>query len=336
MGNIDVREYLIDLDRKKQLPRNGNGVFVQDDSIIRPNPYRVPMGSMLDSSNKIRRYIFDRTNMFVKEYVERDNIEDGMWRVNALSEMTVSDIFAKLGVNTVKPYPLQLKPKRNGKIPPYATATQDLNRLKGLYVRSGYDYSLEEYDLTRMGCPDENASAFDILLNPNVREECLKYMTPECYDDFINLYLAGTLCTAWDRRNANYFFCKTPNASKQESVISVDNESTLIADSAAQRDMRLRDRVSDVMNWQQASWGPHDSFDMQTQMQRLNEIRRLLHNGKFGPSQERLIKKFLNMDVPGLITNIYNKYGIKTSYFAQKFYDVFSAVAEREQSILSK
>lgn len=132
-----------------------------------------------------------------------------------------------------------------------------------------------------------------ILYDPRIREEYLKIMTPECFDEFINMMLVDELHTEFDRHSRNYYFYKSNDSEKFEGIIPIDNEASNIVIAPAPRNKaRLMSYIKEPYK-AQTPFGTRDYFSYS---KRIRQIQLLIQNGLLNENNIEMIRKALNDD----------------------------------------
>jgi len=141
---------------------------------------------------------------------------------------------------------------------------------------------------------------WNFLQREDVRSACLEIMTPECYDEFVNMFLIDELRTEEDRHNANFFLYKTSDSNKYNGVIPIDHDNSNIILS----DIRDRDDFyNNYLKSYYSSYTPSMQIDNENYRTRHLLLRHLLQSGNLSDNNVRALKEALEFDYPQEIKN---------------------------------
>lgn len=339
MGNIKVREYLTRF-KRRGLPEDSNKVFIEDGERIEDK------GTVIGAHNRnnVNRYLMDKRLMYVKDYGETD------WTPWSVMECLTGHVYNDLGVNSSLGYPLR---RSNGNL---AIATQDVSHLgKWIKDKETNVVSLEEIVgeifkrtepfkmLNREKLKMYNINHYDYqktnmwgcVLNPAFRKEMLEYMTPQCYEDLKNMYVLDVIMGNPDRHYLNYFLTKKKGGDKWQSVIAFDNESNIYRDTLKE----FRGTPKEIYNLAHSTvsnfYTPQLVKDGITHVERLDDLRNHVVNGKFNRSQYELLERMVNYDLPSKMNTMYKVHDIKGKD-VNKLKDVVSMAWETNQKMIDK
>ena len=335
MGKIEVREYLTDFDRRN-LPTDDTGYWKEDGKRI------IEKGEVLGrkNRNKVYNYLVDKRHVFAKSYGDKD------WTNRAVLEALMGHVYNDLGVNSSEGYPLR---RANGDL---AIATQNVSHLgrwvidKDTQVKSVEEVlgtifrQTDAYKVLRQeNLKSLNTQNYDyrktemwgVILEPSVRQELLKHMTVQCYEEIKNMYLLDVIMGNPDRHYLNYFLTKKKGDKKWQSAIAFDNESSIYRNCV--RDFRCgnaKDIFAISENIVTNFYTPQLVTDAKTHAERIQDVCDLIAQGKFTKYQYKLLTDILGYDLPAKISQMYKKYGIKNPD-AQKLRDVMSYAWDEHQ-----
>ena len=126
-------------------------------------------------------------------------------------------MFNDIGIPTPPVYlAIQENPDQQTKL---QTITQSISRIPNLEVIQASQFY--GYALSKFG---ENTHKWAILNNEEIKNYFLSIMTPECFDDFISLFLVDEIRTERDRHAMNYFFYRQKGGKLFEGIIPIDHD----------------------------------------------------------------------------------------------------------------
>jgi hypothetical protein len=123
-----------------------------------------------------------------------------------------SKMYNDLGILNPPVLPLQ---KGND----YKTFTQDLKTLKNLEIT-------QACDVPQLGYLHKHrliTYKWQVLHNQRLRDYYLSFMTEECFNELVSLFLVDELKTDNDRHNENFFLYKKRTSDKYEGVFAIDS-----------------------------------------------------------------------------------------------------------------
>ena len=182
MGKIKVKDYLLDLEKRK-LQREPDGFYSSKDEKV----------SDIQQDNRFMTCLIDGVPFVLKKgSFERFSLAD------FITELHMGGVYNDLGVNSAEYYPMYLYNDQHN----YRTvqlASQDLKKLDGIELvtpRAILD------NIFTFGYTD----SWKVLYSFKIKDQLLEYMTEECFDKMIQMFLLDTLTAQGDRHNKNFFF----------------------------------------------------------------------------------------------------------------------------------
>lgn len=173
-------------------------------------------------------------------------------------------------------------------------ATQDVNSLGG---HTAVIASKSQIEQVSKLCHTGDTTPWYWLSNKALKSKLLSFMTPECYEELVSVCLLDEIRTECDRHPRNFFLIKHKGAKKFENVVPIDNEFAEIAYSS----MSTKSVFDMFLNYQYYSETPLGSFVVGSFAERMDHIKKLLHDGKLTTAQISLVTKELKYDLPKAI-----------------------------------
>ena len=287
-------------------------VFCEDGESIREDK----SGDEITNKYNFYNYFMGKNQMVVKTDFYTDE-----WSNDSILEITSGDYFNAIGVPSVEAYPLiirQTNPAFGGNKNLYKSiATHNLNAIKNLDVALATDViGLANGGIMVNDC-------WRVLKKNKYKQMLLHIMTEECFNDWINLFLADKLGTYKDRSSYNYFFYKSKGAEKWEGVIAIDNARTQLGEVA----------YTTMNNWRKKYCLIKEPFRVCTPLREVNfsshedsiyEINELIDEGVFTESQIDLIRKAVDYPYAENLRDVCEEYGL----FGQDLYEWASRLWE--------
>ncbi len=197
-----------------------------------------------------------------------------------------------------------------------------------LFTTIGYlDDVVHEYNLT------SRQVRWLPLYDPNVKAMFLSMMTPECFDNYINMLLVDTLRTESDRHYQNFFFYKTDNSEKFCGIIPIDHEFihiyTVYFNSSFTFDRFINTELM----------APSTIITLKTHAShknRLLDICNLIQDGVLSQNNIQTLKKAIEYEFPKDILEECKKYKLTCQEDRELVYEPIAKLWEYNHSILSK
>ena len=137
-----------------------------------------------------------------------------------------------------------------------------------------------------------------VLYESSMRNRFLQFVTPECLDKLISVFLVDDLRSDNDRKTDNYFLVKTPGSELWEDIVPIDLENMIVYNHHAMT-------KSDFEAFKFAPYTsatPHGKLVRNWSYQgEINEIKELLEDGVLSENNISALKNALNYDLPGAI-----------------------------------
>ena len=279
--NKNVYDYFKDLE-KSRLDKDHNAILSSSNEIVYPSKFIQVAGAT-----------FDDTPCIIK----------GWKGVQSIHSLSAPQLYNGIGILT-PPVTLVRTPdtRVDDPITRLHTAQQDITSVKDLVATIGS----EIYDKHAIDFPPTIMDKWEILYDRSIQEVFLQFMTPECLEEFIGLYLVDELLTEKDRHSGNYFFVKSPNAEKYEAIVAIDNSYVSI--------LNIKNVTNIVDNPLGGKWGfkeflksfyssatPLDTTDFYSYNSRMRELRDLLFYDKLTAKQIALLRSTIKSDYPKAI-----------------------------------
>ena len=258
--------------------------------------------------DNILSYLYGDHVMCVKEISRYDS------KYRDVFESVSGDYFNKNGSLSVVGYPSEIslqgiftKQIRDH----FAIATHNLKAIKGIEVcpagevlfANGQPYN---------SLPNDN---WYLLGESKLKNYIMKIMTPECFDEFIKLFLADKIGTYNDRHVCNYFFYRRKGATMWEGVIAIDNAMTSIGELS---EVKLDDDSFDkFLNQELTMFTPQGKKNTNSHIENLKEINELLQSGQLTSSQIEMLKSIKKYPYEEKLKKSCMKYNI----YAGNLYD---------------
>lgn len=287
--NKQVFDYFEDLDKKKLIKNKKHFIFEDD---------RVVTTVTLDKhGNPKSSLTIDEIPYFVKS----NNFE------YSIIDIASSAMYNNIGITNPPIYIFSHQPVESQNSPLGHTVTQDVNSVKNkLFVVADKLLSQEDIKSLRIDCSNKWAP----LYNSNFQKIFLKYMTKECFDQLIGLFLVDELRSEQDRHENNYFFYKTTGAEKFEGVMPIDHEYASIL-------LHNVQNKNDFFSFLYSNYHTPTilgNIDNGCYKKRINDIKELLQDQVLSQTQIELLKRALNYNFPKEVKNaskqLYNNNGI--------------------------
>lgn len=125
-------------------------------------------------------------------------------------------------------------------------------------------------------------------------QEFLKFMTPECFEQFQNMFLVDEMRTDVDRHRKNYFLYKRPGSDKYEGIIAIDLEQMIIFNYCGTK----KDDFSSFLLYPYQGATPQGASDEVCYYQRANDIRELIQDGVLSFGNINTLTNVLKYDFP--------------------------------------
>ena len=289
--NIRVKDYLEDLS-KCNLPRE-NGVILLDNSAF-VDDYQ----SDVHLKHNVLATIIGDKSYFTKFTNHTSIFSD---QICENSEVVNSSVYNELGVNCADYYPIIMRTEIGSRvINTPGIISQDLKGICGYSVVIPLQTAMYQDCVASSGGEIINNNYWTIL---KMKDRLVgKYMTEECFNELVNMFLLDVFSTQRDRHYANYFLYKGEGEPLWQGVIAIDNALTLQtthydrASSAKQLCEQIWEHKYSLMRTFQ------NTSNMQSCSSRIQEINRLIQDGSFNTSQIELLKSILSYDITSTIS----------------------------------
>jgi len=271
--------------------------------------------------------------MFVKRCVDMNDRPSFRY----LSELLGSKIYEDNGVNCVRSYPFMKFNDIEGKRKHICSATEDLGKIPNLIVSNDNAFLRNDlfdlvYKIQSKKCNDILQDEWLVIRNEAVKQYLLKFMTKECYEQFIDVIVLEPLFFSFDRFGGdNLFFVKTPGAEKWEGVVLIDLEGFNFDIIKTIYHGSINKFLNGCFNSEVDYYAPHGTLIHYTHPDRLKSLKQLIKEGRVNSRQKRLIKGVLYTNVASELNSILDKYNLGEN---KKISKVYSEFWERSGDIL--
>lgn len=213
--------------------------------------------------------------------------------VFSIAGMMSSKMYKDLGILTPEYYLGKSEPRPVK--PSLYTLSQKIHQTKNYDVKSAYrvlGMMIQQFQYS-----NDYRKKWDIINRPDVREQFLKYMTEDCLDELIGLFLADELRTESDRHTSNYYLAVNRKTGLAEHVISIDHDNMLIVDpGTASTKVNFRAFLDEPM----MTYTPTQRYDYRSHRGRLRDIKDLIYMGQLSKKNITLLRDTLSYDFPAL------------------------------------
>lgn len=276
--NKKVFNYFVDLD-KQNLIRDAHGVIIENSSGIKKFGKKEP------------QILFIGNNVFFSKVT--GDIDDN------LQSIVASDLYNQVGI--LNP-PIYLS-KDNKMTIPVKQITQDI-RLPQFYD-CRHPGNSDYYDFLRLKMPF-NQAKWKVLYDRFLKDYFLSFMTDECFDEFINMFLLDELRSETDRHVFNYFLYKNKKSYKYEGIIALDFDLVEILT----EDCLKADAFKEFLKRKYSSVAPATNEVYDNYSNSINRIKKLITLDKLNKNNIATLKKGLKYDFPNNIKHVGKKHNL--------------------------
>ena len=135
---------------------------------------------------------------------------------------------------------------------------------------------------------------WQLLYDMDLQEKFLSYMTPQCLDSLINMYLIDELRSDSDRHLSNYFLYKKPDSKLYEGIIAIDLDQMQIFNYAP----TSKTEFTTFLTNNYTSMTPTQREDSTNFANRIYMLRELIYDGVLSSSNIETMVKALKHDFP--------------------------------------
>lgn len=304
-----VYDYFEDLDRKK-LPRNKHNLIYDGKRIN-----NVP--TMTESGILTHPLIIDG-----KRYFPKGN--NGEY---SIVDIASANMYNEIGIPTPPIYTIEKPASGPLKQPLISLATQDVRSVQDFIFNVANDL-ISQKDMT--GYRLLTMYKWDPLYDANLQRILLKYMTRECFDQLIGLFLVDEIRSERDRHEDNYFFYKSKDAELFEGVMPIDHEMMQVL----RFDLHKKDDFTNFLYTPYQTPNLFGSLDNGCYTQRVKDLKELLEDGVLTEEQIKLMKRAIQYNLPREIKRVGKNPHFKI--FRQFAYDGASRLWECHHKDLGK
>ena len=159
----------------------------------------------------------------------------------------------------------------------------------------------------------------------------LEFMTPECFDEFVSMFLIDEIRTEQDCHDDNYFLWKRPNSDKYEGIIRFDLDNVFITNGY----VTSIDDFKDFLEQEYFSYDPFLHKDWKSYTDRHNDLRELLNEDILSNNNIVVLRNALEFDLPQTIKTIGKKYNMEENEI-NKIYTPIAMLWEYNRKHLGK
>ena len=308
----ELKDFFVNLEERK-LQKHKGTILLNQENIV-PSDTKEPSAV---------QYYFDSIPTWVK--TERPH--------NVVFGLATKDLYINSGLITPITCPTNTKELIDNEC--FKIASQDVNSISDI----GYDVKLagktpEILKLSKKHLRDAKHSIWSPIKKAEYKDELLEFMTEECFEEFMTMFLLGELCTDSDKHDGNYFLYKTKGAEKYEGIIPIDLEFSEILRQGNHQYKNTKAAFDNFKNRHYCAFTPMstNSDNYQLLCERLFAIRKLIEDGKLTNNQVSAIKRALEFDLPKRCNYYCDKHGIDTP--KQFVYEMMSRLWKENRSIL--
>lgn len=277
--NKKVFEYFEDINKRKLKKRYN--IIVKDDKVRLETEFE-----------KTDLYRVDDILMHAKKW-------NAQYTINSIAS---AQMYNNLGILT-PPITLMQNVKGHPSPKNILSIQQDVYSLKQFYCELAADAETEQ----NIQFDRFDRFKWQVLYDSDIRRIFLKYMTPECLEELISVFLLDELRTDIDRHNSNYFLIKDHNSELFEHVVPIDLDNIIILN----RSIASKQSFQDFLLLPYKSVTPTATSDIRHYDGRIYDIKELIQDGALSPKQTQIIKSALKYDLPDSIKKICKKYPLK-------------------------
>ncbi len=274
-----VYDYFEDLDKKK-LPRDRHNLIYDGKNIT-----NVP--TMTESGILKHPLVIDGTHYYVKGNNGEYSIVD----------IASANMYNSIGIPTPTIYTVEKPAGGCLTHPLISLATQDVKSVKDILFTVASEL-IARKDMT--GHRLLTMYKWDPLYDANVQKIPLKYMTRECFDQLVGLFLVDELRSERDRHEDNYFFYKSKDADKFEGVLPIDHEMMQVL----RFDLHKKDSFGNFLYTPYQTPNMFGSMDNGAYVQRIKDLKELLEDGVLTKEQIDLMKRAIRFNLPKEIKKV--------------------------------
>ena len=282
---------------------------------------------------KLRRFVGEFPVIINLVSKDKDFFEKRWGDAHSVQEIVASKMYNDLGIVTPpvsvvltedQKFLEKLKNRFN---PNIATMSQDIKSIDGFFVDLAQHFHKVRSDRFET-YPNYK---WEVLYNSDLKKLFLSFMTPECLEELVNVFLLDELRTDVDRHTANYFLVKGFNSDRYEYVVPFEFEHVELL---LKGDISGKDNFSGFLGTPYESTLPHSKrHDNLSYKRRIEEIIELVNDGVLSQNSINLIKSALGYDFPKLIKETNDKYKAKNG---KKHYEAVSRLWEYNNEKLGK
>ena len=305
----NVFDYFENLDKKK-LPRKKQNLIYDNEHIK-----NVP--TMTESGILTHPLHIDGTHYYVKGNNGECSVVD----------IASTNMYNSIGIPTPPIYTIEKPASGCQPYPLISLATQDVTSVNDLLFTIANDMMSQQavrnfrlYTLHK----------WDPLYDSDIRRLFLKYMTKECFEQLVALFLVDELRSEQDRHEENYFFYKSPGSDKFEGIMPIDNEMMHVL----RFDMQSKLQFDTFLISPYTTPNMLGSLDYNCYRNRINDIKELLQDGVLTPNQIALMKRAIGYNLPKEVKKVGKNHHFKS--YRQSAYDATARLWDYHQKDLGR
>ena len=202
-----------------------------------------------------------------------------------LASVASSRMYKKMGINTPELYLLNNKDKQIT-----VTFQSDVSSIAGFITTLAADsVQYKKFIQQAFG-----RNKWEIFYNQDLIHKLLQFMTPQCLEQFQNIYLVDELRTDNDRHTHNYFFYRTPNSDKYQGIIAIDLDNMVVYNFCNGN----REDFKNFLYLPYGSATPQQSRDYICYFDRVNQLRQVLEDDVLSQENINALRNSLKFNLP--------------------------------------
>lgn len=238
----------------------------------------------------------------------------------SINSITSSEMYNKCGLITPPVY--KLSSRKSYEI------SQDVNSIKD--GTSVIAKNIPELGKIRKTFNLESYK-WSLLYDKDIRDAFLEFMTPECFEEFVLMFILAELRTDVDLHPQNYFLFKHKLAEKFEKAIPIDLELSRILDYTNRESSSFKDFL--FRNYD--SYSPHMAVDGYANYRdRIYNLREVIADSVLSKNQIDVIKKCLAYNFAEQFRENFRKLNEKGNFL--DVYELFANLWEYNRNNLGR
>ena len=206
---------------------------------------------------------------------------------NAIATTASAKMYSEIGINTPKIQVFKDKTDAKNQRSIIQPDVMQLPNIEAILAKEDVEYKkiFPKFNLRYK---------WEIFYDMNVRKQFLKFMTKDCLESLLNIYLIDELRSDIDRHTSNYFLYKTSKSNLYEGVIAIDLDQMQIYNYSPTK----REEFSAFVASPYTSITPTQKEDYLSYMNRIHMLRDLIDDGVMSSYNIETMVKALKHDFP--------------------------------------